>query len=68
MSNENPLNQVITLSEASKMWKKDRKAIIYQYWYGYLQMRKSAGVWLVSLHSMYLVYGEPTERLLPYVG
>jgi len=68
MSKQEPLNQVITLAEASMMWKLDRKTIIWQYWYGSVDMRKSVGTWLVTIKSMTEVYGPPVEKPLPEFG
>ena len=64
MSKQEPLNQVVTLAEASIMWNLDRTTIIWQYWKGFVEMRKSVGTWLVSLESMCKVYGPPLEKTL----
>ncbi len=64
MSKQEPLNQVVTLAEASKMWNLARTTIMWQYWYGFVVMRKSVGTWLVDLNSMNKVYGPPVEKTL----
>jgi hypothetical protein len=39
--------------------------VIWSYWRGEINMRKSAGVWLVDLPSMRAWYGKEKEKIEP---
>lgn len=68
MSNQSPLLRVVSLGEATMLWERDRKAIIWQYWNGFVEMRKSGHIWLVDFDSMVRVYGFPYGKTLPDIG
>ena len=57
MQQHNPLDEVATLAEVCRVWEKHRTSVIWQYWNGYLKMKKSGGTWLVELESMRSIYG-----------
>jgi hypothetical protein len=53
------LNQVCTLSEASKAWLRGRSTILYSIDRGYLTAAKIGRDWLITVGSLKALYGTP---------
>lgn len=65
--NNNPLHDVLTLSEASEIWEKESLAITIKSETGNfvesVDWRKSSGIILINRDAMWRVYGDPKDKI-----
>lgn len=57
----NPLTQVITLSEAIRIYQTHRQKLLWLYWRGSIRMVRSGWTWLVDYNTLYRLWGPPLE-------
>ena len=60
------LGQIVTGSEACRMWRKNKNTIKIHILAGNLTGRMSGHIWLVTTKSLYEYYGEPIDPNLDY--
>lgn len=57
------LYDVVSQSEAQRMWGKSQKTLDFARWRGMVKARKSGKQWLITVASLVALYGLPTSRM-----